>query len=443
MAKKPKYPGVTQNEDGSWTYRLKVKLPTGKVVDTRIKKDQNGSPFLTARAAHEARKEHEARLRANPDEAATKKSSCRLSDIYASYLATEGKDKAPATLRKQDSMWRNHVQPVFGDRAIDSITIVELQDFLYDLYQTHSYKYTEGFLKFFYLLFGHADRLEAIDSDRYNQMFVNRNKRLHMPKKTQADDQEDREGAVIYTASELQLIESIFKSEDGNLLLAFYLGLYAGLRISECFGLRWQDIHWDTQTMTIQRQMHYVDGEIRLCPVKTLTSVRTVIIPDRLYYALEYQYSLQVEQKKQLGNAYRDTERVYDEVTKTWIQGGDFVNRKKNGELLTVNSMKYWAKKITPALREQAEKEAEVKKLLQPDDIIPVKSKEFKYHNLRHTYASNCAAVNMSMHMLMSMMGHLKIDTTRKYYINTDNDSLIERTRKLLEEMYTSNPIKE
>ena len=67
---------------------------------------------------------------------------------------------------------------------------------------------------------------------------------------------------------------------------------------------------------------------------------------------------------------------------KEWLQGSDFVNRKKNGELLTVNSMKYWAKKITPALRANAERTAEVKRFGFPDDIVPVKYKEFKYHYL-------------------------------------------------------------
>ena len=197
MTKKPKYAGVTPNEDGSWTYRLKVKLPSGKIVDTRIKKDPEGKPFLTARAAHEARKAHEARLK-NPEEGAPKKNEPCLREIYENYLATEGKDKAPATLRKQESMWRNHVEPAFGNREINGITLVELQDFLYELYQTHSYKYTEAFLKFFYLLFGHADRMDAIDSEHYDKMFVNKNKRLHMPKKSQADEAEDNEPAVIF-----------------------------------------------------------------------------------------------------------------------------------------------------------------------------------------------------------------------------------------------------
>ena len=436
MAKKPKYAGVTPNEDGSWTYRLKVKLPNGKTVDTRIKKGPDGKPFLTARAAHEAKKAHEARLK-NPEEEAPKKKEPTLRDIYENYLATEGKDKAPATLRKQESMWRNHIEPAFGSQEINAITIVELQDFLYELYQTHSYKYTEGFLKFFYLLFGHADRMDAIDAEHYNKMFVNKNKRLHMPKKSQADEAEDKEPAVIFDDEELRIIEKIFDSEDGNLKIAFYLGLYAGLRISECFGLRWSDIDFHNKTMRISRQMHYIDGELRLCPVKTVTSDRTIIIPNELFEWLDFQLAQEVHYKKQLGKAYRNTERVYDEQTKEWLQGADFVNRKKNGELLTVNSMKYWSKKINAALRDHAEQIAHVKNIGMPSGIVPVKYKEFKYHYLRHTYASHCAAVNMSMHMLMSMMGHKKIDTTRRYYINTDNESLHQRTRDLLDGMYT------
>ena len=432
-----KYTGVTQNNDGSWTYRIKIKLPDGSVKDTRIKKDSRGNPFLTARQAFEAKKEHEAKIRANPDDNAPKQKIVTLQDVYDNYLNTEAKKKAPATLRKQDSMWRNHISPIFAKRDINSITIIELDTFLVNLYKNKSYKYTEGFLKFFYLLFGHADRMEVIDPDRYLRMFATKNKRLEMPEITQEDNAKEEEGAVTFDDEELKIIKNAFESEDGNLKLAFYLGLYAGLRISECFGLRWQDIDWNTKTMRITRQMQYVNGEVRLCPVKTLKSVRTVIIPEELYAELEFQDSFQAQQKKLLGNGYRNTERVYDEVSDSWIVGGDFVNRKKNGELLTVNSMKYWSKKITPLLHAHAERIARAKKGIHLDEIVPIKYKDFKYHYLRHTYASNCAAQNISMYKLMDMMGHKKIDTTKKYYIDTDNDTLNERTRKLLDEMYT------
>ena len=410
---KSKYSGVTQNEDGSWTYRIKVKLPSGKVVDTRIKKDKNNNPFLRARDAYEAKRQHEEKLKAEGETIDQKKERYTLADIYENYLATKGKEKAPATLLKQDSMWRNHVSIKFGERDIEEITVVELEAFLFELYKSYSYKYVEGFIKFLYLLFGHADRMNAISTEKYNKMFVEKNHRLTMPAMTQVDSKEAEEPPERYDNLQIRTMERIFDSKNGNLKLAFYLGLYAGLRISECFGLRWRDINWEKQTISINRQLHYLDGECRLSEVKTLKSVREIPIPDVLYEELLFQEGLQEKNRKRYGMSYKDTERVYDEIEKKWITGGDFVNRKENGELLTTNSMKYWSKKI--------KEEAGI---------------DFKYHNLRHTFASRCAEKNINLYLLMDIMGHKKIDTTKKYYIKIDNKDLIKETRSIINSMY-------
>lgn len=409
-----KYTGVTQNPDGSWTYRIKIKLPDGSVKDTRIKKDARGNPFLTARQAFDAKKEHETRIRANPEENTPKSKVVTLQDVYDNYLETAAKKRAPATLKKQDSMWRNHIAPEFADRDINSITIIELDTFLVNLYKVKSYKYTEGFLKFFYLLFGHADRMEVIDPNRYLRMFVTKGKRLAMPPMTQADFEESEEGATVYDDGQLQIMEKIFKSEDGNLLTAFYLGLYCGLRISECFALRWENIDWKNHSITINRQLHYENGVWKLCAVKTLTSVRQVLMPAFLQDYLDGYFQTQREQQGQLGKGYRNTERVYDDVRGEWITGADFINRKSNGEMLTNNSLKYWSKRIM-----------ELAKI------------DFKFHNLRHTYATTCAINNVNLQMLMSMMGHKKLETTKTYYINIDNEPLRKRTFKIIDNMYT------
>ena len=105
---------------------------------------------------------------------------------------------------------------------------------------------------------------------------------------------------------------------------------------------------------------------------------------------------------------------MYDDVRGEWLTGADFVNRKSNGEMLTNNSLKYWSKRIM-----------ELAKI------------DFKFHNLRHTYATTCAINNVNLQMLMSMMGHKKIDTTKTYYINTDNEPLRKRTFKIIDNMYT------
>lgn len=410
--KSKKYSNVYTDENNRIFYRLKVKAPDGRKIDTKVYKTKEGLPFSTQREAYLARSEHEMAFK-SPVSIELKKMT--LSDVYNHYLQSLAGSKAPSTLRKQDSMWRNHVNPRFGNRDICSISIVELSSFLDELYETYAYKYVEGFLKFFYLLFGHAVAIDALPVDRYDRMFEIRGKRLTMPKMKQTDLEDDLDGATIYSENELQRMESLFDSEDGNLLCAFYLGIYCGLRISECFALRWRDINFEEGTLEIKRQMSYYNGELKICPVKTLTSVRTIVIPTKLFEYLCYLRDFQSSQKELLGMHYKNTERVYDEVDKKWLsdEERDFVNRKSDGSLLTINSMKYWSKLIKDKL-----------------DI------DFKYHNLRHTYASHCALNNVNLYMLMSMMGHKKIETTKKYYINTNNDIFKKKALEIIDNMY-------
>lgn len=85
---------------------------------------------------------------------------------------------------------------------------------------------------------------------------------------------------------------------------------------------------------------------ICLRPVKTLTAVREIDVPDILHNHLK---GLIRKQANHPTAAYllRKSEIVIDKTKRDYKQiiGGDFINRKENGELLTVNSIKFWAKK--------------------------------------------------------------------------------------------------
>lgn len=415
MATKSKYPGVTPHK-GAWQYRIKVKLDDGTVVDTIKRLDENGNPFLKARDAYEAKLSHIEQLRNPVLETVSEPSVTPLRDIYNSYMITEANTKAAATLRKQDSMWKNHVEPAFGNKDINSFVPLDLSMFLSKLYERHTYSYVQGFLRYFYLLFGHADRMGLIDPSVYNRLFVQKNTRLKMPAKKQSDYQDELDGAIVYDDYQIYMLNQLF-NEDNNLRLAYMLGLYCGLRISETFGLRWSNIDFANRTIKIDRQLHYNNYELRLSPVKTLNSVRIIPISSYLFEDLWLTYQKQIRDKNEMGFKYQDTERVYDEVTNTYIVGGDFVNRKPCGELLTTNSFKYWSKKIKQDL-----------------DI------NFQYHNLRHTFATRCAMNNMPFGALQSVLGHKKLETTMKYYINPNSQLADEKKRACLNSMYDLKP---
>lgn len=206
-----------------------------------------------------------------------------LSEIWKYYLENDSKTKADGTVRKYKSLWKIHVKKQFGEKLISEITISDLYNYLCDLYsEGYSYTYVESFLKMFYMLFGIAYRLEKISTDRYTRMFLDKGTKLTMPPLSQ-DDYEEMEDIKIYNSSEIHKIEEVF--HDGNCYLPFLLGYYCGLRISEVFGLTWDDYDWRTHQLKINKQMvyNYTDKCFTLTPVKTLTSVRLVDVPDFLH----------------------------------------------------------------------------------------------------------------------------------------------------------------
>ena len=416
-----RYTGVTALNKSKtlWQYRIKMTLPSGEKIDTISRRDENGMPYATAESAFIAREKARQALISKGTEEAEKRAKMTLSEVYESYKQShEAKMRAPATLRKQESMWSNYVGAEFGGKLIGNISLNDLNAFLSHLYYdlNKSYSYTQGFLRFFYLLFGFADRCDLLDTVRYTKMFVNKSTHLKMPdrKQTANDDDGTDEEIVVFSDDELKKIEPVFLEGDGNLLCAYYLGLKAGLRISEVFALRWRNIDFDSHTITINRQLHYENNQWQLCPVKTLTSIRKILMPLSLENFLCHLKQAQEYEQETRGIGYRNTERVYDTITKEVIQGGDFINRKKNGELLTNNSMKYYSKKIKNELHI-----------------------DFKFHYLRHTYATLCAYNNVNLQILMNQMGHKKIDTTRKYYLGLlNNQEIMAGAHNLLSSVF-------
>lgn len=71
----------------------------------------------------------------------------------------------------------------------------------------------------------------------------------------------------------------------------------------------------------------------------------------------------------------------------------DFVNVKVNGEMLTTNSIKFMSRTIKTEL-----------------DIL------FKFHNLRHNYATILAESGISPRYVQETLGHSKLEFTLRYY---------------------------
>jgi len=388
--------GLRQLPNGNWAYRVTY-TRDGKKTDTTIRLDSNGQPFKRKIDAKRAREQILIELRET--KAVPSDTECRLQEIWDCYLQKSESGKTPATIKKHSSLWEQHIKKEFGNRYISSITVSDINAYLQELYERgFSWEYVESFLKVFYQLFRFAYAEEKIDSAKYTRMFVDKATKIKMPQKSQEDYEKANE-IQTYNSYEISRISEIF--ERGDCYTAFLLGYMCGLRIAETFGLLWDDYNWDAHQLTVCRQMTMEDGQICLRSVKTLKSSRVIDVPEFLHKHLIEKIRKQ-KRHPSLEYQRQAMETVLDKTDRKAVEihGGDFINRKANGKLLTINSIKYYSRKI--------KRETGI---------------DFKYHVLRKTHLTFLANRNIPAIEVMNRAGHKKFETTMKYYVNRSEES--------------------
>ncbi len=394
--------GVYRTEDGMWGYRFSLIIDGQRVSRKRVT-DDLGNKLKTQKQAAKAREEAIANAHLERKQS-TQISRRTIKEVYDEYCRIGRKDRAYQTIRKQDSLWTNHLCERFGKRFVDEISSAEVVDYLTELYcvDGYSFKYTESFLKMFYLIFGQAYSRNYLGVDVYNKLCVNKDTKIKMPKLKTEDDTD----IVAFSHEELSVLDDYFKGTNAE--TAYLLGRYAGLRINECFGLKWSNVDFDNGTILIDRQMQYQNGIIKLVSPKTYNSKRTVYLCSTLLEHLKRHANKREGDMVSLAAVREQKQRFIDDLDGQKISSTELVNCLPDGTIQTVNSMKYPTREIKSKL-----------------------GIEFKYHFLRHTYGTLMAEMNTPAHLLCNQMGHGNIQVTQRYYIAI-SQSGIETLRKNL-----------
>ena len=399
--------GVYQLDNGYWGYRFVLTVNGKKKAQKRVK-DELGNPYKTQKQAAKARSialaQEQAKIQLPPQKQITRQT---VAEVYQEYCEKGRSGKAYATIKKQDSLWNNHIKDRFGKRYIDEITVAEIQDYLEELYYTdnRAYSYTESFLKMFYLIFGQAYSRNYIDVDSYNKLCVNKDTKIHMPK-LKIDDDLD---IVSFDDKEIEQLDSYFSGTNAE--TAYMLGKYCGLRINECYGLKWSNVDLKSGTITIDRQMQYQNGLIKLVSLKTRNAKRKIYMCSKLKDYLKKLKRQQEQDKKELALQRQQNQTFIQDLNGEMISSLELVNSLPNGKIQTVNSMKYPSR------------------TLQGEHNI-----SFKYHYLRHTYGTNLAALNTPEYLLCNQMGHANSNVTHKYYVAISErgvDELLKNLEKM------------
>ena len=142
--------GVFKLDNGYWGFRLVVDID-GKVVNYRRTTDLQGMKLPTKTKAIKAR---EALLISINSQNTSQPIARRtFAQVFSEYCEKGRSGKAYATIRKQDSLWKNHIKGRFGKRFVDEVSVAEITDYLSELYyvEGRAYGYVESFIKVFYL----------------------------------------------------------------------------------------------------------------------------------------------------------------------------------------------------------------------------------------------------------------------------------------------------
>ena len=405
--------GIKRLEDGTYEIRFSGIGADGKRHEYRRRRDDAGRPLSTITAA---RKERERQIKkgqagriVSRHRDGVEERHATVGEVWQAYQETGTADRAESTLRRQRTIYRHHIEDRWRDVDVRDLRTAEISDDLARLYydEGYSYSYVEGILKEWYLILGQAQGRGYLSAGEHATLCVNKLTKIRMPKR-RADDGDE---IMTYTREQLDAIGEMLQGTNAE--TTYMLARYAGLRIGEIYGLQWGDVDSEGGILHIRRQMTYNnDGLIALKAPKTSAGVRDIVMPQILTDYLTESKSIWESGADRYQNQRRQRRReIWDDVQKEWVGSIGMVGQTMEGELLTTNSLKYWARECQRRLG------------------FPL-----RIHWIRHTYASSLAAAGMPEHILCRQMGHARIQVTHHYYAAM-SDRAVEVARGYLQEL--------
>ena len=282
-----------------------------------------------------------------------------VEQVATAYLVlARRRGRKPSTLQNIESEVRVHIAPFFGTRPLDAIASHDVEDFVAVLEgKGLAPKTVRNIIATLSALFTFAR------APKRRWATVNPCDGIELP--AIPDPEEIR----FLTLPELRMLikhapAGIFQELDQAVWLTAAL---TGLRKGELVALRWRDIDWPAARIRVRQ--NYVRGEFGT--PKSRRSTRSVPMADEVGGVLD-----------RLSKTSRFTDPA-DLV---------FAHPATGGPLTKANMSRRLARALKAA------------------GLDP-----HRFHDLRHTFGTHCAAAGVAMRTLQEWMGHRDLATTQRY----------------------------
>lgn len=187
-----------------------------------------------------------------------------------------------------------------------------------------------------------------------------------------------------------KLRDYLYLHEQDSTCIGVLLAYHTGIRLGELCALRWEDIDFEKRMLTVNRNMQRVknfqhsETKTNICiqTPKTMTSARHIPLPDKLI----------------------------DFLSSNRRDGKNYVIQGKNRD---------WAEARTVQYRFSA--------ILKACGIT-----HFKFHTLRHYFATICIQRGFDVKSLSEILGHSTVQTTMNLYVH----SSMTQKRKLMNQIF-------
>lgn len=201
---------------------------------------------------------------------------------------------------------------------------------------------------------------------------IGRSRRIEFPK-------EETKEVEVFTLEEVGQILTALESEPMHIRAVIEVALFTGCRRGEIVGLKWSDIDFENQRISIKRSIYKLrDGKACEKEPKSKCSIRTISIPERLCKTLT-EYRVQQNRRiAYLGDGWKNLDYIFTE---------------EDGNVMHPHTP---TKQFYHFLKRHG-------------------IRHLKFHGLRHTSATMLLANGCDIKTVSARLGHADIGTTNIY----------------------------
>lgn len=313
------------------------------------------------------------------------KSTITFKEVYEMWFAQYKNTVKESTWAKTKEIFNNHILVAYGALKIDKIDIQYCEKTVNKWFQHTKSKY-KRFHNYASNVFEYGISLGIVTD---NPM-----QKINMPKVMSQVEEQIK--LNFYTREELILFLKHLKNTGNKKAYSlFHLLAYSGLRQGEALALKWRDINFEEQTLTVNKTLtRGEDSRLIVLTPKTAKSARTISIDDNTLNILRVWRKAQLSELLRVGfNSMDDDQLVFTNV---------------DNQFLSPAKPRKWLIKI--------QKEHNLSHVT--------------VHGFRHTHCSLLFEAGASIPEVKERLGHSDVKTTINIYTHVTKKTKDETAQK-------------